>query len=437
MKNYKNLIPVLLIALMAISIFTTLKDATNQKSDYDNALKEARKAIKLEIIEDAVNNYQKAMEIKPSVEIAVEWGQAYVAQNWISEAAEWGEDVVERFPDDAEGYTFLMEQYIALEEYEDAFKLLDTAEAMDIKSKELEQMKEKIEYVYEYAVDSFDDVSVFSSGYCAVMKDELWGYVDSNGKKVIKPQFSWAGVFTTDQIAPVEAADGEYYYVSTAGNKKVAVQNMENCIDLGASVENVIPASDNGEYAYYDHDFKKVIDETYTYATAMNGGYAAVQEIDKWALINNKGKKIASGYENVIIDEKGIVFRNDRFFVKKDGCILMVDEKGNTVGKDKYEDAKLFLKADAYAAVKKGGKWGFIDKDGKMIIEPQFSDARSFSNGYAAVEKNGRWGFIDVTGKEVISCRFEDARDFNELGNVYVKDTGNWELLKLLKNNYK
>ena len=45
-----------------------------------------------------------------------------------------------------------------------------------------------------------------------------------------------------------------------------------------------------------------------------------------------------------------------------------------------------------------GKKWGFIDDDGKMIIQPQFEEANSFSEGSAKVKFNGQWVRIDKTG---------------------------------------
>jgi hypothetical protein len=57
---------------------------------------------------------------------------------------------------------------------------------------------------------------------------------------------------------------------------------------------------------------------------------------------------------------------------------------------------------EGLAAVRVGdeeaGKWGYIDKQGKMVIEPQFGQARAFGEGLALVrigdEETGRWGFI-------------------------------------------
>lgn len=57
--------------------------------------------------------------------------------------------------------------------------------------------------------------------------------------------------------------------------------------------------------------------------------------------------------------------------------------------------------------------WGFLDKDGNVVIEPQFRGVRDFANGYALVLLNdGDWdgsiAFIDASGKVV--CNVGDRR---------------------------
>ena len=45
-----------------------------------------------------------------------------------------------------------------------------------------------------------------------------------------------------------------------------------------------------------------------------------------------------------------------------------------------------------------GDKSGFIDKSGRIVINPQFNVADSFSDGLAMIrigdDKTGKWGFI-------------------------------------------
>jgi hypothetical protein len=61
-------------------------------------------------------------------------------------------------------------------------------------------------------------------------------------------------------------------------------------------------------------------------------------------------------------------------------------------------------------------KVGFINRTGKIVIEPQFNGANDFSEGLAIVGlfDTDKRGFIDKTGKIVIPAKFEDAWDFSE-----------------------
>ena len=70
-------------------------------------------------------------------------------------------------------------------------------------------------------------------------------------------------------------------------------------------------------------------------------------------------------------------------------------------------------------------KYGFIDKSGKVVIEPQFDYVRAFSEGLAKVEKYGKYGFIDKSGKMVIEPQFDEVSDFSE-GLAQVIKGGKW-----------
>lgn len=68
-------------------------------------------------------------------------------------------------------------------------------------------------------------------------------------------------------------------------------------------------------------------------------------------------------------------------------------------------------------------KWGFINKAGQMVIEPQFADVHAFSfptftEGLEPVkigDKNtGKWGYIDSTGQIVIEPQFDSANQFHD-----------------------
>ena len=51
--------------------------------------------------------------------------------------------------------------------------------------------------------------------------------------------------------------------------------------------------------------------------------------------------------------------------------------------------------------VVQNGKWGFIDKTGKIVINQKFDKVSGFSEGLCGVKIGNKWGYIDKTGKYV------------------------------------
>ena len=72
-----------------------------------------------------------------------------------------------------------------------------------------------------------------------------------------------------------------------------------------------------------------------------------------------------------------------------------------------------------------GGKWGFIDTQGNVVIEPRFGRVRKFSCGMAGVRMKQRWGFIDAKGQWAIEPQFQNVGDFSE-GLAPVRVDGKW-----------
>jgi hypothetical protein len=74
-------------------------------------------------------------------------------------------------------------------------------------------------------------------------------------------------------------------------------------------------------------------------------------------------------------------------------------------------------------------QYGYLNKNGKVEITAQFSNALDFANGYAAVRnKKGKWGFINTKGEIKINYQFEavSLRGFADNDMVAVSDGKNW-----------
>ena len=67
--------------------------------------------------------------------------------------------------------------------------------------------------------------------------------------------------------------------------------------------------------------------------------------------------------------------------------------------------------------------YGYIDRQGEWKIKPVYQRAKQFSESKAVVQKDDMYGYIDINGNEVIPCQFENAGSFSE-GIAAVKKNG-------------
>lgn len=441
MKNYRGIMPVALIVLMAMAIYSLFSSYVKKNNEYNQYLSDARELAEVGIITDAVFKYQSALDLHDSLDIWLEVGRAYVKAGDLSAATSWAERTVQKYPTDKSAYEFLLDLYLQGEKYIDCFELQKQMQSRKVYSQLFDEKMHSIEYHYELGRSKFSVVSSYAGSMCAVFKDGTWGYVDEYGNIMIERQYIDAGAFAYSTYnskdvltAPVQDDSGAKYYITWSGDKKFIVKNIANCTFLGAFSENVLVAADNEKYAYYDIDFNKVSSD-YSYASTMHEGLAVVQIGDKWNLINSKYELLGETYDGFVIDECHISFRNGRGFGKIENKLYLLDENGNKVSNETYDNAKTFV-SDGAAAVEQDGKWGFVDMNGKMAIAPKYEDANSFCAGVAPVKMDGKWGFINSEGTIVIECQFDDAKCFNQWGCAFVKLGEEWVTLKLTKFDY-
>ncbi|MCK5684371.1 WG repeat-containing protein, partial [bacterium] len=94
-----------------------------------------------------------------------------------------------------------------------------------------------------------------------------------------------------------------------------------------------------------------------------------------------------------------------------------------------YTKKSSWKENDTLYPLEKNKKWGFMDYTGKIVIEPVYMGAKTFSNGLCAVRSKNKkgyyWGYIDKTGKVMIEPKFEIAHTFHN-GAAIVLNNGKY-----------
>jgi len=293
---------------------------------------------------------------------------------------------------------------------------------------------------------------------------DKWGYLDNEGKIVINPQFSQANVFM-DGVALVRSSENKYGFISLDG-KYLINATYKAASPFSEGLACVVPEDGKPQFIDEKGNVKFTVNEA-RYCGIFSEGYAAIgvesKEGVKWGFINKEGKTVVNpqfdgvspfkeglaGVAKVdkekgetlwgFIDHKGAIiihhqFRgwsasfNDGLAMVSDGeKIGYVDSEGKYVINPQFDDAGEFR--NGLAPIRQGDLCGFIDKEGKIVINPQFNAVENFSGSMAAVSSSdGKFGYVDKDGKFIINPQFQRASDFYG-GIAFVQSADKWGII--------
>lgn len=424
-----------IVILFIISWYYLFNESAKKENQYNQYIKNAHYYEKKQLYKKANEYYTLAKEMYDSYELECEIANMYLSWKKYYAYEDLVEEIIDNNKYSSKGYEMLLKYYYEDGEYSECVEVINTAKNRNVTSDYINEISDDLKYKFEYGYRSYADVGQFYNNMCVVKsKDGRYGIVYADGTLILSCSYMQLSPFVTTDITPM-TDDGDKYWLIGKDGEVVEVSELDEGLkieEIGTFAEGLIPVKINGEYCYTNSSFEKQFGN-YEEAYAFCSGKAMVKDSNGYYLIDSKGNKLSDNiYLEIKCDEIGYTSRSGIYAVKKDGDFYLINSDEKQIGKDTYEDVKL-MSEDEYMAVKKNGLWGFVNKKGEMVIEPQFLDARSFSNELAAVKINEKWGYIDKNGEVVIEAQFSDAKDFSEYGSAFVYNGDDWELIKRYK----
>ncbi len=289
-----------------------------------------------------------------------------------------------------------------------------------------------INYKFEEASDFVFDLARF-------YEDGKYGLIDKSGNIVLAATYNNLGLMSDCGLVAAINDDGEYGYIDKNGKLQIRYQ-----FDYAGWFHNGYAViRDEWDYGFIDETGKIVITPSYGSVGNFNEGYAVVYS-DGYGVINEKGTiKVPTIYDNmnsyvkdgligvgqdgdwgyintsgkIVIDllyDYAAPFFENKGRVELNGNYGFINKNGDYVINPMYDDANDF--SEGLAAVKSNSYWGYIDSGNNFIISPQYSYADDFINGVAYVEfKSGKWGYIDKSGKVLWSSTFSKKSAKNQM----------------------
>lgn len=178
------------------------------------------------------------------------------------------------------------------------------------------------------------------------------------------------------------------------------------CVQFG----NGVVLLNNHENLSYliDKDGRKIGKAKFLYdcESFNNDGVMATRDENRNNIsINNSGEILFKSEGPVYVDSD-----NGYYAIKKNGKYGFVNLKGELLIDYCFDDVRQFC--NGFAPIRIGDKWGFIDETGKIIIAPIYDRVWLFGEGLAPVQINRKWGYIDKSGDIKISIDYDSAQSF-------------------------
>ena len=269
---------------------------------------------------------------------------------------------------------------------------------------------------------TFDAVGEFSdNGMIAVEKDGKWGYVDTKADFKIEPKFGTAYGFAPTKTAVVSVG-GSFGFIGEDGEYVIAPQYD---MALSFTADGFATVKTGGKWGYIDKDGNMVIEPVYDEAYGFESGLAVVKQYGSYGLIDTEG--------NVVIKPQF----DERFYFEGDVAVVnvghrygVIDKSGNYVIKPAYRALGSFGSDGLAPAQRADGLCGYINASDEFVIDAQYEETLGFRLGLAPVKKGGKWGYIDKDGNMIIEPKYLKASEFFDEGFAVVyTDGGNINII--------
>lgn len=275
------------------------------------------------------------------------------------------------------------------------------------------------------------------NGLIPVRQNWKWGFINYQGKFVIKPQFQLA----RDAFYKGVAVVNRNQLINSKGKVIFQDKSIEY---IGLFNNGLAIAKKNGKIGYLNTNGKFVISPTYEEGTSFYNQAALVKKNGKWALINTKGKLLTTF--NIEDKEFGTGYRKSGLFpVKINGLWGSMNYKGQLVVPAEFKN-KIEFRGNTLEWGHHRDKYSAIVRQDGLIIsfDKQYSRIGEPQNGLWKIQDSGE-GIVDVSGHMIVEPQDDQKIILSGDGSYAVRDmkdeSSGWTFYKkdqtlLFESNY-
>lgn len=285
---------------------------------------------------------------------------------------------------------------------------------------------------------------------CLVQKGKKYGIITLEGSMILQVRYNQIDIngdyiYTTDENSEIKVYDKKGNEVEVNQNTTISTiqENPEYKIYIDTSNGTTL-------YSIYQGE-NKITNGNYNYIGYLsNNNYIASRQNEKLGVIDqNENIKLEMKYDTIRkIDGTNLVEAdiqstntielynsNLEKIAEMNNATLTIEDNyiklSSTTeiryfdleGKEK-QNTEIFPENTIFAK-SQNGKWGFVDKNGQVVIDYQYDEVTEQNEyGFAGIKLNDKWGIVNKNGKIIVEPTYEiNAEETPEFIGTYYRVT--------------
>lgn len=288
----------------------------------------------------------------------------------------------------------------------------------------------------------------YKDGYITVNSEGKYGVISATKQQILENKF--------DEIKQTYL--GSNYLVIEGGKEKLVNSSGETLIengfdDIKSNTTRGVIFVLNNLYGEMSTSGEILIEAKYQDLKQVKEGIYIAKQNDKYGIIDESiQEKLPFSYTGITYNDKANLFiaEDENFqtsIIDKDYNVkligVLVDITTDYIRMRINNEYKYFnlnceeipsteaLKDNTLFLKKENDKYGYVDKNGNVVVDYVYDDATEQNEyGFVAVKQNGLWGSLDKEGKIVIEPKY------NLDNYLYINFIGKWHFGLDLNMNY-
>ena len=265
----------------------------------------------------------------------------------------------------------------------------------------------------------YEDIRTSSNNadYYIVKQNNRFGVIDDNEKVVVAIEYMEFGDYPySDGSYLARNKEGKYGFILIDGRITLPFKydnvrrGSSNIVSIQGEKCGLVQVNSGAPIEIVTCEFDNIIEGSKTFIVEKDG---------KFGLLNQYGKQIISTeYESLQSFKEGYYDNATIYIGRKDKNYFLINEIGKVISEPGLgEISPLYRKSQSsyysqkftYMKVKsKNGKWGVMDKVGKVVIAPQFDEVVSEDDNLMIVKSKNKCGMYSLLGqKQIIDFEYD------------------------------